>query len=207
MFDQMIERIKGSRPLRTDDTPLETYVYSQLAEGIMIDPDDFDDAWSPIGGIPFEDVVKVGTEAAVQVNEVGANGNAAAELDRVLDRMNRAQRAFSAAFKTSMLVDEMIQVSQDDIYRSYPAGGRKVSNAYEGVITGMQAMPTPKRSSPKRSRTISWTRRVLPSGLSSRRDTSETLMRPGTTSRPKVVIGSSKPSTPSSRSVSALTTT
>src|SRR5262245_15379645 len=112
IFDQLIERIKGSRPLRTNDKPLETYVYSQLAEGIMIDPDDFDDAWSPIGGIPFEDVVKVGTEAAAQVQETGANGNAAVELDRVLDRMNRAQRAFGAAFRTSVLVDEMIQVSQ-----------------------------------------------------------------------------------------------
>lgn len=157
IFDTIIDNIKGSRPLKSDDTPLETYVYSQLVEGIMVDPDDFDDAWSPMGGIPMDEVVAEGQAALQQAN---AGDDPAAAFDQIMDQMSRAQKAFSAAFKTSMLVDQMIQVSSDEIYRAYPAGGRKVSTAYEGVIKGMQALAAPEPTPEVKAR-VEEARKVL----------------------------------------------
>lgn len=151
ILDKLIERIKGQQPLRSNDKPLETYAYSQLAAGIMVDPDDFDDAWSPMGGIPFEQVAALAT---------GDGSDPAALLEKALAEKSRAEQAFSAAFKTSQLVDELIKVSTDEVYRTYPGNGRRVSHAYEAMITGMQAVPAPEPSAETKRR-VEEARKVL----------------------------------------------
>ncbi len=141
LFDRLIDNIKSSRPQGINDKPLEKYIYAQLAEGVMVDPDDFADAWSPMSGIPFEEMLA----AAPTDGETDPT----AATNAVLAQMSRAQRAFSAAFKTSTLVDALIQLRTDDIH--FPAG-LKLSNAYEGIITGMQAMPAPEPSAEVKAR-------------------------------------------------------
>src|SRR5476649_2611981 len=62
IFDGIIDRIKSTRPLRSDNKPLETgFVYSQLVLGMMVDPDDFKNPWTPMGGATVHDAVAAGT--------------------------------------------------------------------------------------------------------------------------------------------------
>ena len=51
MFDKIINKIKSSRPLRSDGKSLTTgFVYSQLVLGMPVDPRDYMESWSPAGG-------------------------------------------------------------------------------------------------------------------------------------------------------------
>src|SRR5262245_29336286 len=113
IFDQIIERIKSTRPVRSDNKPLETgFVYSQLVLGEMVDPADFKNPWSPMGGSTVHDAVASGavpTSAGAQPAAAGPQPatDAAAGTDA------KVRRAMQAAFNTSQLVDRLIMVTKD----------------------------------------------------------------------------------------------
>jgi hypothetical protein len=121
IFDQLVKWIKSSRPIRSDDKkPAELgFVFSQLALGIMIDPRDYMGAWSPASG---------GSIQGTAISPVPDS---------------KYSGATDAAFKTAMLVDRIIMVSEGDTYLEYPGGGRKLSVAYEGILNGIQPLQAP----------------------------------------------------------------
>ena len=132
VFDDLISRVKSTRPIQSDGTPLATgFVYSQLVLGRMVDPRDYLNPWSPIGGTTLQESVEAGDLPTDATDE-----------DRASAAIEKVQRALQAAYKTSQLADSMIMVTDDDTYLSYPAE-RKVSFAYEGIINGMQPLPAP----------------------------------------------------------------
>ncbi|MGC1310559.1 MAG: hypothetical protein WA885_25295 [Phormidesmis sp.] len=137
IFDQLVSRIKSTRPVQTDGKSLTTgFVYSQLVLGRMVDPRDYLDPWSPIGGATLQDTLVDGDlRAKPDATEETAEGDIPAINPKY-------QRALSAAYRTSQLADSMIMVTKDDTYLSYPAE-RKVSFAYEGIVNGMQPLPAP----------------------------------------------------------------
>jgi hypothetical protein len=158
IFDQLVNRIKSARPIRSDKKPAELgFVYSQLVLGMMVDPNDYMGAWSPAGGDSIQDAIDKGHapantapppaagSAPAPAASPAATGAAptpdAAAASPPPDR--KYQRAMDAAFKTAMLVDRLIMVTKDDTYLEYPGGGRKISAAYEGIINGMQPLPPP----------------------------------------------------------------
>jgi hypothetical protein len=170
IFDTIIERIKSSRPLGTDNKPIERgFVYSQLVLGQMVDPDDFANAWSPMGGSTVGDAVKQGqlppdVGATIQTSTPPATGVApasAAPASAAPAGMAAApdtppaaptaadvtgakiRRAIKAAYNTSQLVDRMLMVTKDEVMRLYPGNGRTISFAYDGIINGMQPLPAP----------------------------------------------------------------
>ena len=133
IFDGIIDRIKSTRPLRSDNKPLETgFVYSQLVLGMMVDPDDFKNPWTPIGGATVHDAVASGAVPAT-AGAAPVPGASSAQVGR----------AIQAAFNTSQLVDRLIMVTKDESRREYPGGGRTVSFAYDGIVNGMQPLPAP----------------------------------------------------------------
>lgn len=150
IFDQLVNRIKSARPIRSDKKPAELgFVYSQLVLGMMVDPHDYMGPWSPAGGDSIQDAIAkghappnptppaaTGTAAAGAAPAAGGAAAPAAPDPKYL-------RAMDAAFKTSMLVDRLIMVTKDDTYLEYPGGGRKISAAYDGVVNGMQPLPPP----------------------------------------------------------------
>lgn len=151
VLDQIIERIKSTRPMRSDNKPLETgFVYSQLVLGQMVDPDDFANPWSPMGGSTVHDALKdgklpanagasvaTGTPATPAADGSAQGGGADPAVSAKL------RRALQAAFNTSQLVDRLIMVTRDETMREYPGGGRTISFAYEGIVNGMQPLPAP----------------------------------------------------------------
>ena len=58
IFDQLVNRIKSARPIRSDKKPAELgFVYSQLVLGMMVDPNDYMGPWSPAGGDSIQDAI------------------------------------------------------------------------------------------------------------------------------------------------------
>ena len=139
IFDQLINRIKSARPIRSDKKPAELgFVYSQLVLGMMVDPNDYMGPWSPAGGDSIQDAIQKGKAPPATSAAPAAGAPATTPAPD-----QKYQRAMDAAFKTAMLVDRLIMVTKDNTYLEYPGGGRKISAAYEGIVNGMQPLPPP----------------------------------------------------------------
>jgi hypothetical protein len=137
-YAQIIDRVKSTRPAQTNGKGLTVgYVYAPLVLGLMVDPNDYMNPWSPVAGTTLAEA-KAAAEAA-------AASGTSAPTDAAAPGLTPAQRAVIAirsAFNTSQLVDRMLMVTTDDSYVSYPTE-RKISFAYEGIIKGMQAAAVP----------------------------------------------------------------
>lgn len=145
IFDQLVQRIKSARPIRSDKKPTELgFVYSQLVLGMMVDPNDYMGAWTPAGGASIQDAIDKGHAPAAPAPAAAGSTTAAGDGTPPAPQPDpKYQRAMDAAFKTSMLVDRLIMVTKGDTYLEYPGGGRKLSNAYNGIINGVQPLPPP----------------------------------------------------------------
>jgi hypothetical protein len=143
VFDKLVDRIKSSRPVRTNGKGLTSgFVYSQLVLGMPCDPGDYMNPWSPAGGGTIQDA-KTAQPAVTAPQPAGAAaGTTATTAPTAPGIDSRLQKSINAAWKTSRLVDNMIMVTNDDSYIEYP-GTRRVSSAYDGIVNGMQSMPSP----------------------------------------------------------------
>jgi hypothetical protein len=146
IFSSLIDRIKSSRPIDTNKKPTELgFVYSGLVLGMMVDPRDYADPWSPAGGSSMQDAIAKGAAPAKApaAPPAAAAGAAPAAADAAPAQPDKHYlRAMDAAFKTAMLVDRMIMVTTDNSYLEYPSP-RRLSNAYESIVKGMQPAPPP----------------------------------------------------------------
>lgn len=147
IYDKLIDRIKSTRPIRTDGKSLTTgFVYSQLVLGLPIEPRDYLNPWSPMGGSTLQPNVSAtgATITPPAASSTPATGTAATGTSTPPkpEPDPKYRKAMEAAYKTSRLVDHLIMVTNDGSYLTYPTG-RTVSFAYDGVIHGMQPMPMP----------------------------------------------------------------
>jgi hypothetical protein len=126
LFNSIVDRIKQTRPTRTDGKPLSGgLVYSQLVLGMPIDPSDYGSPWSPIGAA-------TGGSQQQQAGVPVVTGQPDPKLLRALE----------AAFKTSQLCNVMLQVTNDGSYLQYPVG-RHLEFQYAGIVSAMQPLPVP----------------------------------------------------------------
>jgi len=140
LFDKLVDRIKSSRPLRTDGKSLTSgVVYSQLVLGMPCDPNDYMNPWSPAGGGTIQDA-KAAAPAIAPAQPAPGTATPAPAAAPGMDP--RLQKSINAAWKTSRLVDNMIMVTNDDSYAEYPST-RRISAAYDGIVNGMQSLPPP----------------------------------------------------------------
>lgn len=124
LFNTIVDRIKQTRPARTDGKPLSGgLVYSQLPLGIPVDPRDYGNAWSPMGAA-------TGGGQQQQAGVPAVQGQPDPKLLRSLE----------AAFKTSQLCNVMLQVTDDGSYLQYPIG-RHLEFQYSGIVSAMQPLP------------------------------------------------------------------
>jgi hypothetical protein len=126
LFNTIVERVKQTQPARTNGKPLSGgLVYSQLLLGMPIDPRDYANAWSPMGGA-------TGGGQQQQAGVPTVQGQPDPKLLRSLE----------AAFKTSQLCNIMLQVTDDGSYLQYPVG-RHLEFQYSGIVSAMQPLPVP----------------------------------------------------------------
>ena len=164
LFDQIIDRVKQTRSVRTDNKPLENdFVYSQMILGMPVNPDDYLHPWTPAlgaagqpGGPPAQPAASstASTPAATSADGSGApdplagagdTSGALASIPAPTPPDPRAAKALNAAYNTSTLCNTMLQVTANNEYVEYPVG-RHLSFQYENVLTGMQPLPAPPMS-------------------------------------------------------------
>lgn len=135
LLSQIIDQIKGSRPTKTDGSPLSRgYVFSQLPMGQAKSPRDYVGPWSPMGGTPPNLVPATNPTTAPPDPAAAAAAATAA-----------SKHAMQVAFNTSQLADTMLQVTTDGSYLEYPTG-RHLSFAYSSILQAMEAPAPPPRS-------------------------------------------------------------
>lgn len=151
VFSNLIDQIKSTRPVRTDGKALTTgFVYSQMVLGRMVDPRDYTNPWSPMGGSTLQDAVK---SMPAPAGSPASGGSSAPTPDP------KFRRALDAAFKTAELVDNMIMVTKDGSFLEYPTQ-RRISLNYESIISSMQPTPMPPIS-PEIQKQIDDSKKVL----------------------------------------------
>jgi hypothetical protein len=170
VLDELYSRVMGTSTKRTDGKPVTTnIVYSQLPLGQPVNPADYADPWSPIGGADLEEYMdelaakqaaaasaSAGTAATGPVAGPASTSGApaAAKLSR------RVKQAIESAFRESTLVNHALVVTDNGDYLEYSGGGREISFAYEQIIGAMQPLPPPPIPAELKSR-IEAARKVL----------------------------------------------
>src|SRR5262249_26337530 len=150
--DQLINRIKQSQPVRSDDKPLGGGVlYSLLVLGQPVDPIDFTKPWTPQGDIDVQDAVKQGALPA----PAPTDGSAAPPPPDP-----KSSRAPAAAVKPPTLCNPLLQVTDDGTYLEYPTG-RHLDFAYNSIISAMQPVTSSEPPDPKVEAAIDKARRIL----------------------------------------------
>jgi hypothetical protein len=134
LFQQLEQKAKSSRPIDTSGKSVTKngFVYTELVSGMLVHPDDYTNAWTPIGGSSA-----AGVAPAAAAATSSGSGTAAAPAPNP-----KVQKALQAALNTAMLVDNMLQVTDDSSYVEYPIS-RHLSTTYENILAGMQSTPMP----------------------------------------------------------------
>ncbi len=148
ILDQLVDKVLGGQPVRTDGKPVNQVVYSQMRIGRPIDVREFADPWSPSGGATLQAEVPAGTTptTVAPVTPAVAAGAApatpAAPPPPAKPQPDpRFRRAIDAAFNTTLLVDELLEVTNDGTYQPFPTG-RSLSVMWNAIIHGMQPKAT-----------------------------------------------------------------
>jgi hypothetical protein len=119
LLNTLIDTVKSPEPLKTDGSSLTLgMVYSQLPLGMMVDPQDYANPWSPDAGATVAD----------SSHPAASPAGSHTPLD--------------AAFKTAQLVDRMLMVTKDNSYLEYRTV-RTISLNYQNIINAMQPIPAP----------------------------------------------------------------
>ncbi|MGH7122728.1 MAG: hypothetical protein ACREFI_00040, partial [Stellaceae bacterium] len=154
LFDQLINRVKQARPVRSDGKPLGSgMVYSTMVLGMPVDPIDYLGAWSPSAGDSLLDMASQGSlpnagaapppaAGAAPASGAAPAASASAAPPAPPPADPKFMRSMSAAYKTAQLCTKLLQVTTDGTYLEYPTG-KHLDFAYEGILAGMQPMPMP----------------------------------------------------------------
>jgi len=140
-----IENYVAASQLGPDGKPLGTAIYMHMPTGYPIDPKMFANAWTPGGGDSSASFSNDGTfvkpAASTSSGGVASNGTGPAgsmypppapKPDAQLED------SIQNAWYTSMLVDQMLEVTQNGVATAWP--DRKTSIEYYTILKGMQPM-------------------------------------------------------------------
>ena len=145
MLNTLVGRVLGQQPVDSKGKPTGQVVYMQLSAGQPVSPEQYANPWTPAGGDTMAAITgkyQVPQPAASSSGSPGTSGGTTSsgpQLDRQL------QASIEAAFQTSLLVDELYEVTGDGTLVTYPTS-RSLSFAYDSIIKGMQPLPAPPPS-------------------------------------------------------------
>jgi hypothetical protein len=125
IFSQLIDRVKNTQPVGSDDKPTGRKVFSQLIMGMPIDRRDYLNPWSPSGGASLREAPKP------------------VPVGQPLSSNPQMEAAMRAAWNTSVLCNTMLQVTKNDTYKEYPTG-RHLDFAYDAILNGMTGKELPE---------------------------------------------------------------
>lgn len=141
IFDDIINRVKQARPVRTDGKQLGGgVVYSRLILGMPVDPVDYSHPWMPFG----RSIDSSSTGRSKKETAAAEKPPAGPDPEKLKSDTNYA-REYQAAYKTAQLCDLLLQVTDKETYLEYPVG-KHLSFQYESIIRSMQGIPAPPMS-------------------------------------------------------------
>lgn len=141
-LDQIQNQVASSQ-IGPDGKPLGSAIYMHMPTGYPIDPKMFANPWSPAGGSSSASFSNDGTfsaPAAATASTTPPAGPPGSVYPPPAKPDPQLQASIQAAFFTSQLVDQMLEVTKNGIATAWP--DRNVSIEYFTVIQGMQPVST-----------------------------------------------------------------
>lgn len=138
-LDQIENQVAASQ-IGPDGKPLGSAVYMHMPTGYPIDPKMFANPWTPAGGDSSSQFSNDGAfsapaQATSTTAPAGPPGSVYPPPAKPDPQM---EASIQAAFFTSKLVDQMLEVTQNGVATAWP--DRNVSVEYFTVVEGMQPM-------------------------------------------------------------------
>lgn len=141
-LDQIENQVAASQ-VGPDGKPSGTAIYMHQPMGYPVDPTMYANPWSPAGGdssSSFDDTGAFTAPAAATGSSPPA-GPAGSVYPPPAKPDPQLEESIQAAFFTSQLVDQMLEVSQDGIAAAWP--DRNVNVEYFTILHGAQPVPGP----------------------------------------------------------------
>lgn len=138
VLDQIVAHVLTQQPVDSQGNQIATTVYLQYQTGVGIDPRQYTDPWTPIGGSSLQSVLQSGQQApqpagtAVPTTPSSSGSGGTPPVNTAL------QASLLAAWETSMLLDQMFLVDNQGQLQIYQSGSRSLAFAYGEIIKGMQ---------------------------------------------------------------------
>lgn len=137
VLDQIVAKVLTQQPVDSQGNSTGTTLFLQYQTGFPIDPREYANPWTPMGGSSLQSVLQSGqvqqTAAPAAPTTPGSSGSSAAPP------VNTAlQASLMAAWETSYLADQMFMVDNQGQLQVYQGGGRSLAFAYGEIIKGMQ---------------------------------------------------------------------
>ena len=138
VLDQIVSHILTQQPVDSQGNQTATTVYLQYQTGVGIDPRQYADPWTPMGGSSLQSVLQSGQQAP-QPAAPAAPTTPSSSGSAGTPPVNTAlQASLLAASETSMLADQMFLVDNQGQLQVYQSGSRSLAFAYGEIIKGMQ---------------------------------------------------------------------
>lgn len=137
-LDQIENQVASSQ-IGPDGKPLGSAIYMHMPTGYPIDPKMFANPWSPAGGSSSASFSNDGTftaPAPATASTTPPAGPPGSVYPPPAKPDPQLQASIQAAFFTSQLVDQMLEVTKNGVATAWP--DRNVSIEYFTVIKGMQ---------------------------------------------------------------------
>jgi hypothetical protein len=144
-----IEQYVAAGQIGPDGKPLSTAIYMHLPNGVPIDPKMYANAWTPGGGDSSSSFGDDGTFVAAPAQQATASTPAPGGAGPAGSMYpppppapdQQLEASIQNAMNTSILVDQMLEVTQNGVAVAWP--DRNVSVEYFSVLKGMQPLPGP----------------------------------------------------------------
>jgi hypothetical protein len=144
-LDALETHALGTQPTDSKGKPTGTALYLHMTAGLPIDPKQFANPWTPAAGDTLASALNSGAQTN-QPSSTPAPAPGAPPTTPAKPQIDKQLEAsIGAAFATSLLVDELWEVTGDGVLEPYPTS-RSLSFAYDSVIKGMQPLPAPPPS-------------------------------------------------------------
>jgi hypothetical protein len=143
MLDLLAGRVLGQQPVDSTGKPTGQVLYMQMQTGVGIDPTEYANPWSPAGGDTMASITGKYVVAAPPPAAGASAGGTTAPPPPALNQ--QLQASIEAAFRTSLLVDTLFEVTGSGVLTTYPTS-RSLSFAYGSIVKGMQPQPAPPPS-------------------------------------------------------------
>jgi hypothetical protein len=147
-LDQIEQHVAASQ-VGPDGKPLGNAIYMHMPTGVPVDPKMYANAWTPGGGDSSSSFSDSGTfvqapaqQASATATASNGTGPAGATFPPPTPAPDQQlEESIQNAWNTSMLVDQMLEVTQNGVATNWP--DRKISIEYYTVLEGVQPLPAP----------------------------------------------------------------